>query len=171
MKLEFFIARLSANAQALESFCREIPAQPALWKQAPEKWSIQQIVYHLAQTEAKDFRPRLEKTLRAPEENWNPLVAAEMRLEESGVENNLAEYLQNFLAERETSIIWLAAIENPNWKNSHRHNEQLTLAAGDLLASWLAHDYLHLKQIIRLQYDYVNSISKPFKTDYAGKWT
>jgi hypothetical protein len=171
MNLEFFIAHLSANAKVIELLCRETSGEQALWKQSPEKWSIQQIVYHLAQTEEKDFRPRLEKTLRDASENWNPLVAPEMRLEEKDGANNLAEYLQNFLAGREKSIGWLKTIENPTWENSHRHNEQLTLAAGDLLASWLAHDYLHIKQIIRLQYDYVNSISEPFKTDYAGKWT
>lgn len=171
MKLEFFIARLAANAKVLESLCQPMDASQELWKQSPEKWSRRQIVYHLARTEEKDFRPRLEKTLRLPEENWTPLIAAEMRLEETGSENNLAEYLQNFLDEREKSIAWLKTIENPVWENSHRHNEQLTLAAGDLLASWLAHDYLHLKQIIRLEYDYVNSISAPFKIDYAGTWT
>jgi hypothetical protein len=171
MNLQFFIARLSANAQVLESLCRETTGEQALWKQSPEKWSIQQVVCHLRQTEEKDFRPRLEKTLRDANEDWKPLVATEMRLEETGGENNLTEYLQNFLAEREKSISRLKTIESPAWENAHRHNEQLTLAAGDLLASWLAHDYLHIKQIIRLQYDYVNLISEPFKTDYAGKWT
>ena len=171
MNLEFFIARLAANAKALESLCQATTNEQALWKQSAEKWSLRQIVYHLSQTEEKDFRPRLEKTLRDASENWNPLITTEMRLEESNGENNLNEYLQNFLDEREKSIAWLKTIENPNWENAHLHNEQLTLAAGDLLASWLAHDYLHIKQIIRLQYDYVNSISEPFKTDYAGKWT
>jgi hypothetical protein len=171
MNLQFFIARLAANAKALESLCQETTDEQALWKQSPEKWSIEQVVYHLARTEEKDFRPRLEKTLRAPGENWQPLATSEMRLGETGAANNLTEYLRNFLNEREKSISWLETIENPVWENSHRHNEQLTLAAGDLLASWLAHDCLHLKQIIRLQYDYVKSISEPFKTDYAGKWT
>jgi hypothetical protein len=171
MNLQFFIARLAANAKALESLCRNASGEQALWKQSPEKWSIRQIVYHLSRTEEKDFRPRLEKTLRDENEDWQPLVASEMRLEKEDGAKNLNEYLQNFLDEREKSIAWLKTIENASWENSHRHNEQLTLAAGDLLASWLAHDYLHIKQIIRLQYDYVNSISAPFKTDYAGKWS
>ncbi len=172
MNLEFFIARLSANAKVLESLCREASVEPALWKQSPEKWSMRQVVYHLAQTEEKDFRPRLEKTLRDVNEDWQPLVASEMRLtEETGAMNNPAEYLQSFLAEREKSIAWLKTLENPVWENAHRHNEQLTLAAGDLLASWLAHDYLHIKQIVRLQYDYVNFIAADYKTEYAGTWT
>ncbi|HEX8249301.1 MAG TPA: DinB family protein [Pyrinomonadaceae bacterium] len=171
MNLQFFIARLTANAKVLESLCREMTVEQSGWKQSPEKWSIRQVVYHLSRTEERDFRPRLEKTLRDKNEDWNSLVASEMRLEETSGANNLSEYLQNFLAEREKSIIWLKTLDNPVWENSHRHNEQLTLAAGDLLASWLAHDYLHIKQIVRLQYDYVNSISEPFKTDYAGKWT
>lgn len=171
MNLEFFIARLSSNAKVLESLCQETADEQSLWKQSPEKWSIQQVVYHLSRTEEKDFRPRLEKTLRDKDEDWTPIVATEMRLEETGGANNLNEYLQKFLAEREKSIAWLKTIENPAWENSHRHNEQLTLAAGDLLASWLAHDYLHIKQIVRLQYDYVNFIAGNYNTDYAGEWT
>ena len=171
MNLQFFIERLGANARVLEALCRQTTNEQALWKQSPEKWSIQQVVYHLRQTEEKDFRPRLEKTLRAASEDWQPLAATEMRLAETSDANHSAEYLQNFLAEREKSIDWLKTLESPRWENTHRHNEQLTLAAGDLLASWLAHDYLHVKQIIRLQYDYVNFIAGNYKTDYAGKWT
>lgn len=172
MNLEFFIARLAANAKVLEALCQQTTGEQFLWKQSPEKWSMRQIVYHLSRTEEKDFRPRLEKTLRDAGEAWTPLAAPEMRLDETDAANNPpAEYLENFLVERKKSIAWLETIENPAWENSHRHNEQLTLAAGDLLASWLAHDYLHIKQIVRLQYDYVSFIAGNYKTDYAGSWT
>jgi hypothetical protein len=172
INLDFFINRLSANAKTFELLCRNQSDETALWRQTAEKWSLQQIVYHLSKTEEKDFRPRLEKTLRDAAESWTPLDPAEMRLEQTaGGENKLSEYLEKFLTAREISTAWLKEIENPNWENAHLHNERLTLAAGDLMASWLAHDFLHLKQIIRLQYDYTNFLSAPFSTDYAGKWT
>ena len=171
MNLEFFLKRLAANARTLESFCLDLTDEQALWRQSPKKWSVQQVVYHLAKTEINDFRPRLEKTLRDRSEDWTPLYPAEMRLDQTSDKNRLSEYLENFLAEREKNVSWLKTLENPNWQDAHRHNEKLMLAAGDLLASWLAHDFLHLKQILRLQYDYTNAMSAPFKTDYAGLWT
>lgn len=172
MNLDLYIERLSSNAKAFQYFCEILTDEQSIWRQSPEKWSIQQIIYHLWRTEEKDFRPRLEKTLRDPNEDWTLLLVEEMRLEQiDGGENKLNVYLQNFLAEREKSIVWLKTIESPNWENQHRHNEKIILAAGDLITSWLVHDYLHLKQLLRVQYDFVNSISEPFKTDYAGKWT
>ncbi|MEJ2666086.1 MAG: DinB family protein [Deinococcales bacterium] len=42
--------------------------------------------------------------------------------------------------------------------------------AGDLLASWVAHDLLHVKQIAKLHYDYWSKIAQPYTVDYAGEW-
>jgi hypothetical protein len=39
-----------------------------------------------------------------------------------------------------------------------------------MLASWLAHDLLHLRQLIELRYQLTKSNSTPFNVDYAGKW-
>jgi len=44
------------------------------------------------------------------------------------------------------------------------------LSAGDLLASWLAHDFLHLRQLTGLHWEYVSLLAKPYSTDYAGMW-
>lgn len=169
MNLDFYITRLSANAKTIESLVSDLSDEQTLWSNYPGKWSILQVVYHLRQTEQKDFRPRLEKTLRDETEEWNQLVPEEMQLEQDeNTENNLALFLQDFIVEREKSIAWLNALENPTFENAQQH---LKLSAGDLLASWLAHDFLHIKQIVRLHYDYANDISQPYTTEYAGEWT
>jgi len=170
MNADFYILRLGENAKTIESLVSGLSNEQINWKSAPEQWSISHVVYHLWRTEEKDFRSRLEKTLRNPQEKWTPLLPQEMRLEQIGDENNLGKYLQNFLDEREKSITWLKTLENPNLQNAHQH-QQTKLSAGDLLASWLAHDFLHVKQIVRLHYDYINFTAQPFETGYAGKWT
>ena len=48
--------------------------------------------------------------------------------------------------------------------------EQTPASAGDLLASWLAHDLLHVRQLARLHWQYLTAAAKPFQTDYAGPW-
>ena len=114
MNLDNFILRLSSNAKTIESLTSDLSAEQLLWKQSLEKWSILQVVYHLWRTEEKDFRLRLEKTLRDPQEEWTPPSPQEMGLEQIGDDNNLEKYLQNFLDEREKSITWLKTLENPN---------------------------------------------------------
>ena len=170
MDLDFYILRLAENAGTIKSLVNNLSDEPARWKAASDQWSILQIIFHLLQTEDKDFRPRLEKILRNPAESWIQLEPREMRLEREDENGDFKNFLQEFLLQRENSVAWLKTIENPEFGNTHQ-NEQTKLSAGDLLASWLAHDFLHIKQIIRAHYDYVNHVSQPYQTDYAGKWT
>jgi hypothetical protein len=43
------------------------------------------------------------------------------------------------------------------------------LSAGTFLSNWLAHDYLHIRQIIRLKYQYLQRQTRE-SLDYAGAW-
>ena len=170
MNLNFYILRLGANAKVLENLISEIEPQQANWKSEPEKWSIIEVVYHLYQTESGDFRPRLKKTLRNPREDWDSLDSEIWNEQRINNRFSSKETARLFLDERAKSIEWLKGINDADWSIAHS-TKKLTLSAGDLLASWLAHDFLHIKQITRIEYDYVNLISEPFKTAYAGKWT
>ena len=42
------------------------------------------------------------------------------------------------------------------------------LRAGDLLASWLAHDLIHIRQITRLHYRWLERLAAPYQLGYAG---
>ena len=44
------------------------------------------------------------------------------------------------------------------------------LTAGDLLASWAAHDLLHLRQLNELRYAYLIQVAAPYSVRYAGDW-
>ncbi len=44
-----------------------------------------------------------------------------------------------------------------------------TITAGMFLYSWLAHDYLHIRQITKIKYDYLG-ITAPDNIAYAGNW-
>jgi hypothetical protein len=44
------------------------------------------------------------------------------------------------------------------------------MSAGDLLASWVAHDVLHMRQLVELQRAYVVHLAEPYNTEYAGPW-
>ena len=53
---------------------------------------------------------------------------------------------------------------------THTHPIFGGLSAGDLLASWVAHDFLHLRQLARLQFQYASLLAEPYSTRYAGEW-
>jgi hypothetical protein len=43
-------------------------------------------------------------------------------------------------------------------------------AAGDVMASWAAHDALHLRQIAKRLWELAGRDGAPFRTGYAGEW-
>jgi hypothetical protein len=84
-------------------------------------------------------------------------------------QQSLVQTLKNFKSEREKSLEWLKSLTDPDWDRSIELSWG-KLSAGDMLASWLAHDLLHLRQLIELRYQLTKSNSTPFSVDYAGKW-
>jgi hypothetical protein len=85
------------------------------------------------------------------------------------INQNYEEVLEKFLQERKKSIEWLNSLKGPSWKNEYVHPSFGPMSAEFFLANWLAHDYLHFRQINVLKYKYLL-----FKTGvnlgYAGDW-
>ncbi len=169
MNIDFYISRLEENARIIECLISGTTPEQGNWKPFPEKWSILEVINHLFDEEREDFKPRLKNTLSDPEKKWDPISPVEWVTDRKYSERDLKESLQNFLRERSKSIDWLRSISGPNWSNSYAHTSG-AITAGDLITSWVGHDLLHIKQITRLQYDYLIRHSAPYKPDYAGNW-
>jgi hypothetical protein len=169
MQLEYFIDRLGKNCGVFEGLVRGITAEQARWRPAPDKWSMLEVINHLYDEEREDFRQRLELTLADPAQPWPPIDPRNWVTERAYNERELNASLDNFFAERKKSIAWLSQLSSPQWENLNE-GPNGRLSAGDLMASWMAHDFLHIRQLTRLHWQYVGAIADPFKTAYAGPW-
>lgn len=169
MNLNYFVDRLSKNRGVFESLVRDVKLEQARWKPSPDKWSVLEVVNHLFDEEREDFRPRLELILADPTQPWPGIDPRTWVTTRGYNERELDTSLNSFFAEREKSLEWLSQLSAPNWKNSNE-GPNGTLTAGDLLASWLAHDFLHVRQLSRLHWQYVGAIADPYQTTYAGPW-
>ncbi|HKR00060.1 MAG TPA: DinB family protein [Pyrinomonadaceae bacterium] len=167
--LTYHITRLANGAGVFENLVRGVCGAQAVWKPAPDKWSILEVVNHLYDEERDDFRFRLDSILHHPEKRWPPIDPPGWAVERKYNERELTESLERFLGERRKSIEWLKGLKEPRLENVYEH-PQGRIRAGDLLASWVAHDLLHVRQLARLHWQYLNSISDPYKTAYAGEW-
>ena len=170
MNLDFYVERMSANRDVFASMLRGVSDEQARWRPAPEKWSLVEVVNHLHDEEREDFRTRLDIALHRPADSWPPIDPVGWVAARGYNERGLQESLQNFLRERDASLEWLRSLEAPDWRQRTTHPRGHTLSAGDLLASWLAHDLLHVRQMTRLQWEYTAAVSAPHSTDYAGEW-
>jgi hypothetical protein len=81
----------------------------------------------------------------------------------------LNESLEAFLSERRKSLEWLENVGEPNWEASYQMSFGL-IRAGDMFASWVAHDLLHMRQLVQLQRAYMLELVAPFEVAYAGPW-
>ena len=169
MNLSYFIDRLATNRGVFESLVENVGEEQAKWRPGPDKWSILEVVNHLYDEEREDFRQRLDFVLADPSRPFPKIDPRGWVISREYNERALNASLNSFLAEREKSLSWLSQLESPNWENSNEGPNGV-LSAGDLLASWLAHDFLHIRQLARLHWQYLATIADPHKTAYAGPW-
>ena len=136
----------------------------------PEAWSALEVVNHLYDEEREDFRLRLDILLHHPGEMPPPIDPAGWVTARSYNTRDLHESAERFREARRSSIDWLLSIQAPDWNQAGSSSRLNELRAGDMLASWVAHDLLHLRQLIELRWQYLSGWSDPFHFDYAGEW-
>jgi hypothetical protein len=141
----------------------------ARFKPNPESWSVLEVVCHLCDEEREDFRQRLDIILHRPTEKWPPIDPVGWVTTRRYNERNLSETLDSFLAERDKSLTWLKSLSTPNWEAEYIAPFGL-IKAGDMLASWVAHDTLHMRQLVELRRGRIVSLAEPFDVRYAGDW-
>jgi hypothetical protein len=162
------ILRLARGAGAIRALVEGMGDAEARWRPPWGGWSILEVVCHLKDEEVEDFRQRLRLTLEDPAKEWPKMDPEGWVGERRYQERSLRAELEGFLAERGRSLEWLRGLEAPDWSRAHVHARLGPLKAGDLLASWVAHDLLHVRQIARSQYEYARALAAPYRPDYAG---
>jgi len=86
----------------------------------------------------------------------------------------LAAALADFMAEREASLAWLGSlgdgVAEVGWNAGALAPWGSKLTAGDIMAAWVAHDLLHIRQLNELRYAYLVQQVAPYSARYAGEW-
>lgn len=170
MNAPVLIARLAAGRGVVRALVADVSEAQALWRPAADQWSILEIVCHLLDEEREDFRTRLDFTLHRPGEAWPPIDPPGWAATRGYRERALAVQLQEWLDERERSLVWLRGLSEPDWARAYHHPKFGPITAGDLLLSWVAHDLLHARQLARRQFEFAALQGAPHSTRYAGDW-
>jgi len=158
--------RLAASVQVLKALAAGVDDAQARWKPGPERWSILEVVNHLLDEEREDFRHRFRNLLEHPDEPVDPIDPPRWAIDRHYNERELGPSLEAFLSERRASLSWLATLISPDLEAASPSGR----TAGELLAAWVAHDLLHVRQITKLHYDYWGREVQPLRLDYAGEW-
>lgn len=169
MDHNIIFSELARNKETFKGLLNGIEEPFYRWRTQPEKWNLLDIVCHLYDEEREDFRARVKSVLENPDKPLTPINPVAWVNERQYSEQNYQTKLADFLSEREKSVKWLKSLTSPQWDNQYEHPSLGPMSAQLFLANWLAHDYLHIRQIIRLKFAYLQQRSNE-DLSYAGNW-
>lgn len=169
MKPKKIIDELKINKHIFNKILLDTSNELFLWKPNRDNWCLLEIVCHLYDEEREDFRSRTDQILKNPDLPFSPIDPVGWVQERGYIKKDYDIMLKKFLIERDSSIEWLKSLDKPKWTNAYKHPKLGSLSAKMFLTNWLAHDYLHIRQILKLKYLYLEHLSDESIT-YAGAW-
>ena len=139
----------AATPGRIRKLVRRLPASRLKRRPAPGKWSIAEILAHLADTEVVGGN-RIRMILGAPgtpiqafdQDDW----AAAMRYREQDARTSL----EAFCVLRERNLALLRSLSPRQWKQYGMHQERGKETVARVAEMFAGHDLNHLKQIERL---------------------
>jgi len=169
IELEEVRSKLMQGRDVIVALCSHLEADTWRWRPAAGKWSLLEVVNHLADEEKDDFRKRIDLLLHHPGTAWPGIDPEGWCVERKYNDQDPQESLQRFVEERAASLEWLGQLGNVDWDATYQHQSG-PLRAGDLLLSWMVHDDLHGRQMLRLQHERALRMATPYSAAYAGSW-
>lgn len=162
------IQHLQGNAQSFKALFKNLSPRDYTYRPNPNKWCLLEVLCHLKDEETLDFRARIGNLLENPVREFTPINPPSWVLDHHYMDQDPSLILAQFLQEREKSILWLNSVQSQNWEAEFHHSTFGKMTPKTLLSNWLAHDYLHMRQIIGLKFQILES--KANSLNYAGSW-
>lgn len=162
------LRQLEHSTAVYRNLLADITEQQARWKPTPEKWSILEVLCHLIDEERDDFRQRIRLTLQNPDQQWPGIDPESWARDRKYNSRKFPEMRQAFFRERNESLQWLKNTINEDWEKYYTHPTIGKLKAGDLLASWITHDWLHIRQVSNLTLQWLKMESEPYSVRYSS---
>lgn len=169
MQFEALYQELVMSTGMIRSLLAGISQEEARLKPNPASWSILEVVCHLHDEEREDFREHLDFILHRRDGEWHRIDPEGWVVTRKYNEQSLPGMKEKFVAEREKSLDWLKGLANADWDTVYT-SPFGTLTAGQMLASWIAHDNLHIRQLVELRRLRIENITDPYSVEYAGDW-
>jgi hypothetical protein len=119
------------------------------WKPSMERWSISEILAHLAETEDVAFRQRIKKMV----EEDSPLLESydqNAAYKAGRYAGRAPEHLKKFCHERDRTLSWLRYVPAGMVVRRGKHQEYGQITVGQLMNEWAFHDLGHIRQIMEV---------------------
>jgi len=169
MEFRTLCQELVNSTQMIVALLADINQDESQIKPNPDSWSILEVACHLYDEEREDFREHLDFILHRQNEEWHRIDPEGWVIERKYNLQSFVDMQEKFLAERKQSLEWLRGLANPNWETTYT-SQYGSVSAGEMFACWIAHDNLHVRQLVELRRVKIENITKPYIIEYAGDW-
>lgn len=160
---------LENSTEMIRALLAGITQEEAQVKPSPDSWSMLEVVCHLYDVEREDFREHLDFILHRQNEEYHAIDPQAWVKDRHYNEQDLEAMREKFFSEREKSLEWLKGQSTSDWDITYT-SEYGSLSAGEMFSCWVAHDNLHLRQLLELRRARIESITRPYPIEYAGDW-
>ena len=143
------VSLLEKTPQILETLLGDLSPEILQWKPAPERWSISEVLGHLAALE----QVYAERTKRILAENSPAIPKYDLAGASASGEyarHSGAENLKQFLSRRQSTVAILAGLSPAAGERTGVHSELGEIKLAHMLNEWANHDLGHLRQIAEL---------------------
>ena len=143
------ISLLEKTPRLLETLLGDLPGELLHWKPAPDRWSISEVLAHLAALE-QVYAERMLRMIAedSPALTKYDLAGAAARGEYS--RGSAGENLALFTRTRRSTLALLTCLPASAGARTGVHSELGTVTLAHMLNEWASHDLGHLRQIAEL---------------------
>jgi len=143
------VALLEKTPVLYETMLGDLPSELLQWKPGPDRWSISEVLAHLADIEnvyAERVRRILEKDSPTLQKYEQP-GPADARAYSRGV---AAEHLTRYAVERRAVVAVLKSAPASAGTRTAKHSELGVITLSQMLNEWASHDLGHVRQIAEI---------------------
>jgi hypothetical protein len=169
MEFETLYQELRNSTDVINTLLLGISQEEAQVRPTPEAWSILEVICHLYDLEREDFGEHLDFILHHQEQEYHVIDPQAWITERHYNEQDFQSMQDNFFAERQKSLQWLRGLGDADWDITYT-SKYGSVSAGEMFSCWVAHDNLHIRQLVELRRARIEKITKPYPIEYAGEW-
>ncbi len=143
------VSLLEKTPVLFETMLRDLPADLLRWKPGPERWSISEVLAHLADIE-KVYSERVRRILAEDSPALQKYEQPAPSDADAYSRGSAAEHLARFTATRRAAVAFLKGSPASVGARTAKHSELGVITLSQLLNEWASHDLGHLRQIAEL---------------------
>jgi DinB superfamily len=149
--LELVFATLQSTTDKLRHELLDFSTREIRRRPAPGKWSVQEVLAHLADVEQNGMRARVEAIVKQRRPVFEPFDQEKRALELHYDRIDPRRSLASLARQRRANLKWLRTLRPAQLRRVGVHPEVGEVSALDYLHEWAFHDLGHLKQILEIK--------------------